>query len=168
MNDRQHGLAGLLIISGIDLLLAALCAAVGILVLLIGSSAGNKQSRPESNKPYTSWWMLVVISPGQSTSSLTCLDNDIPPRQSDTEVELIYRGTQWVSKTCKLTLNVEDNASQAFTRVMLYTNDQCWSNIKADQTCSDITSASTLPVELSGLVAINWPPLPLFGPIRRP
>lgn len=83
MQSSSHSLPALLIISGIDLLLAALCAAIGMLVLLIGSASAVDVAMVD-DRDHMSDWSLMQVLPGQfQTHQLACDDRAVEPRDID-------------------------------------------------------------------------------------
>ena len=73
MTGKGGNLPSLLLLSGIDLLLAALCAAVGILVLLIGTNtAAHERTASMAAKPFQDWSLVYVNTGSLQRHELIC------------------------------------------------------------------------------------------------
>lgn len=165
MNDRRGTLSDLLLLSGIDLLLAALCVSVGILVLFLSSDASRSSKDALSTKPYERWWTLVATSSNPARYDLACASGLSRSADFHDEKQAIYFGNEWAKSACKLTV-----LGRAPIKVDLYTNDDCWSLLGAEQgkyQCSDVSPDNPPPVEVRVLMvpvpmtpAATLPPTP--------
>jgi hypothetical protein len=80
MQSTSNNLPALLIISGIDLLLAALCAAIGMLVLLIGSTSTTNRAMSDNVERMSDWSLLIVIPHDSPPPALTCDGRVVTPQ----------------------------------------------------------------------------------------
>lgn len=97
-SGSSHSLPALLIISGIDLLLAALCAAIGMLVLLIGSASATGTAAAHDRQRMSDW-SLLTVAPGKFQGHrVTCDGALAPEREIDGAASYTVRidnGRQW-------------------------------------------------------------------------
>lgn len=145
MSDRRNSLSDLLLLSGIDLLLASLCVSVGLLVLFLSSDASGSNKEALLAKPYERWWTLVVSSPKPPRYDLSCAAGAIKPADFADEGQAIYFGNEWEKGACTLTVE-----SQATVDVTLYSNTDCWNLLDqdADGQCNAAQPDNQIPIDI--------------------
>jgi hypothetical protein len=159
MNDRRSTLSDLLLLSGIDLLLASLCVSVGILVLFLSSDASGSNKQALSARPYERWWTLVTTSSSPTHYDLVCTASAVKPADFHDENQAVYFGNEWGNGICTLTVDGQANVS-----VALYSNNDCWSLLGEGSdktTCNGVSHDNQLPVVTRVLSASTLPaPIP--------
>lgn len=118
MMGNRSNLPNLLLLSGIDLLLAALCAAVGILVVLIGTNSATRERVASSAaKPFQDWSLVYLRTGSFKRHVLICNDLQASPVSVGHQSIYVVRlpaGTHW---ECTLELSRIDGNDGAAVRI---------------------------------------------------
>jgi len=125
MSHHGRSVTGLLIISGIDLLLAALCAGVGVMVLLMGSVPSSTESRASRNAAFDAWWIAILQGPADSMPDVICNGASVKPVRNGERVTVVVRGRELAAGMCRLSFAALDHfprSSSGFIEASFDTN----------------------------------------------
>lgn len=139
MSRRKNDAGLLLIVSGIDLLLAALCAAVGILVLLMGSRADESREESLSSAHFARWWVLVIESRGTDAPIILCNGKVPVIAVSGDYRRVIVTGSGDEVAKCEVN-GALDRSKGEHIDATIFRNDACWRSDGASP-CKSIESS---------------------------